>query len=281
MARDYLLKVEALATPPAVQARGGVPIAPLHDIGFTLAAGECLALEDCGSAGARSLLDCIHGDLKVHAGRICVRQASHGFPVDLGAASPEHLLELRRTTITRIGQRLWTDPRRSAREFVAAPLIALGWPRPQALERSDALLARLALPGRLAHCPIGTQPPGGLQRIRIARGFVADKPVLLLDEPLDSLDAAARRTVTDLIHEACRKGRGVVAHLNDVEVMHSVASRRLRIAQPASALVETRLSATEKLHIAVTHLKTGRASISTAPGPSPGVDRFRTPWRST
>ena len=66
---------------------------------------------------------------------------------------------------------------------------------------------------------------GEQQRVNIARGFVQPARLLLLDEPTASLDAANRRVVVDLVHEAKAQGAAVVGIFHDEEVRDAVADR--------------------------------------------------------
>ena len=54
---------------------------------------------------------------------------------------------------------------------------------------------------------------------------VVRRPILLLDEPTASLDAANRRIVVELIDEAKRNGTAIVGILHDREVRDAVADR--------------------------------------------------------
>ena len=55
------------------------------------------------------------------------------------------------------------------------------------------LLRRLNLPERLWQLPPATFSGGEQQRVNVARGFIAGRPLMLLDEPTASLDAANRK----------------------------------------------------------------------------------------
>lgn len=66
---------------------------------------------------------------------------------------------------------------------------------------------------------------GEQQRINIARGFIGDYPILLLDEPTASLDAKNRLAVTQLINNAKDKGCAIVGIFHDDEVRQEVADR--------------------------------------------------------
>ena len=68
---------------------------------------------------------------------------------------------------------------------------------------------------------------GEQQRVNIARSFVDPSPILLLDEPTASLDAANRDVVVDLIAEARQKRSAIIGIFHDEAVRDRVATRRL------------------------------------------------------
>ena len=70
---------------------------------------------------------------------------------------------------------------------------------------------------------------GERQRVNIARSFVRNCPVLLLDEPTASLDADNRQVVIDLIEEAKSRGVAIVNILHDQEVRDAVSNRSLDV----------------------------------------------------
>jgi len=59
---------------------------------------------------------------------------------------------------------------------------------------------------------------GEQQRVNFARGFISNLPVLLLDEPTASRDAANRAVVVALIGEKKRAGVAMVAIVRDDEI---------------------------------------------------------------
>jgi alpha-D-ribose 1-methylphosphonate 5-triphosphate synthase subunit PhnL len=65
--------------------------------------------------------------------------------------------------------------------------------------------------------------------VNIARGFIREDPLLLLDEPTASLDAANRGTVVSMIREAKAGGTAVVGIFHDDAVREAVADRVLRL----------------------------------------------------
>src|SRR5207302_9870911 len=59
----------------------------------------------------------------------------------------------------------------------------------------------------------------------LARGFISDLPILLLDEPTASLDAANRAVVVELVGQKKREGVAMVAIVHDDEIRHLIADR--------------------------------------------------------
>ena len=78
--------------------------------------------------------------------------------------------------------------------------------------------------------------------MNLARGFAPGYPVLLLDEPTASLDAANRDVAAALIREAKAAGAAVVGIFHDADVRDRVADRLFTI-EPASQQQEASRSA--------------------------------------
>ena len=139
------------------------------------------------------------------------------------------VLEIRRTSIGYVTQFLRVIPRVPAETIVAEPLLERGVPEDLALERSRGLLSRLGIPERLWHLSPMTFSGGEQQRVNIARGFAAQFPVLLLDEPTASLDSQNRERVLELISEARAAGTAVVAVFHDASERARACSREISL----------------------------------------------------
>ncbi len=98
-----------------------------------------------------------------------------------------------------------------------------GVQRDNARRRAADLLRRLNIPERLWPLPPATFSGGEQQRVNIARGFISDVPLLLLDEPTAALDAGNRAVVVDLVAEKKRRGTAVVAIVHDDDVRTAIA----------------------------------------------------------
>ena len=97
------------------------------------------------------------------------------------------------------------------------------------------MLRRLNIAERLWALPPSTFSGGEQQRVNIARGFISDMPILLLDEPTASLDGVNRKIVVDLVAEKKVRGVAMVAIVHDDEVRHLIADRIIDVTSFAAA----------------------------------------------
>ena len=215
------LSVSGLRKTFTMHLRGGVELPVIADAAFELHPGLCAVLGGPSGAGKSSILKMLYGNYAVDAGSILVRH--RGEVVDLANADPRTILALRRDTIGYVSQFLRVVPRIGAADIVAEPLIERGVDRKQAAQRAGEMLSRLNLPERLWALPPATFSGGEQQRVNIARGFITDHPILLLDEPTASLDAANRAVVVDMIAEKKRAGAALLGIFHDADVRNAVA----------------------------------------------------------
>jgi alpha-D-ribose 1-methylphosphonate 5-triphosphate synthase subunit PhnL len=225
---SFALRAENLGKSFTLHLQGGVTLPVLRALDLSVAPGECVALAGPSGAGKSTLMRCLYGNYGAGSGRILVRH--HGAAVDLAAADARLVRAVRRDTLGYVSQFLRVIPRVPAIEVVAEPLTARGVARDAALARAEALLARLNLPARLHQLPPATFSGGEQQRVNLARGFAPGYPVLLLDEPTASLDAANREVVIGLIAEAKARGAAIIGIFHDAEVRDRVADRLFDIA---------------------------------------------------
>ena len=224
-----MLRLEEVGKTFTLHAQGGVRLPVINGVSLSVDAGAALALVGPSGVGKSSLMRMIYGNYSCDQGRIYVRH--HGEMADVAAADPRTMLAIRRDTIGYISQFLRVIPRVPAIEVVAEPLRARGTPVDEAHQRAGELLSRLRIPKRLWSLSPVTFSGGEQQRVNIARGFAAPMPVLLLDEPTASLDAANRETVIELIDSARRDGAAIVGIFHDTQVRDRVSTRTCDLAQ--------------------------------------------------
>lgn len=199
--------------------QGGAALPVMAGVALEVARGECVGLIGASGAGKSTLMRMIWGNYRIDGGSIRVAG------VELAGAEARAVIALRRQTLGYVSQFLRVVPRVPTREVVAEPLLTLGVARDEALARAEAILARLNIPQRLWVLSPTTFSGGEQQRVNIARGFVHDWPVMLLDEPTASLDAANRAVVLDLIHEAKARGAAILGIFHDEAARAAVCDR--------------------------------------------------------
>ena len=212
----------------------GAQLNVLNAVDMTVSKGECVVLDGPSGMGKSTLLKLIYANYRASSGEIEVLQAD-GSTLELTKADPRELVRMRRYTVGYVSQFLRIIPRVSALDVVAEPLIedvahdiaAIE----EAREIARALLTRLRIPESLWELPPATFSGGEQQRINIARNMIKPRPILLLDEPTASLDAANTQTVIDLIQEALARGAALVGIFHDANVGHAVATRHIDVTQ--------------------------------------------------
>jgi alpha-D-ribose 1-methylphosphonate 5-triphosphate synthase subunit PhnL len=220
---ETVLRTERVEKSFTLHLQGGLRIPVLRGVELELHAGECVVLSGPSGAGKSTLLRSLYGNYRAEGGRILLRH--HGAWVDLAAADPRLVLEVRRDTLGYVSQFLRVVPRVPALEIVAEALTRRGAAPDEARERARAMLLRLNVPARLHGLPPATFSGGEQQRVNLARGFLGGHPVLLLDEPTASLDAGNRDVVVGLVREAKARGTAILGIVHDAPVRDAIADR--------------------------------------------------------
>ncbi|HEY2718136.1 MAG TPA: ATP-binding cassette domain-containing protein [Solirubrobacteraceae bacterium] len=200
------------------------------ELSMSMRAGEFVALLGANGSGKSTLLKAVLGALPLSAGRISVLGRPPGEAGEWIGYLPQRRsfaagTRLRGVDVVQLGLDgdLWGLP---------LPLV---WGRP--LARRRAARARVAetieLVGASAYAqrPIGELSGGEQQRLLIAQALVRRPQLLLLDEPLDSLDLQNQVSVAALVADVCRAS-GVAALLvaHDVNPLLSYLDRVVYLA---------------------------------------------------
>ncbi len=218
-----LIDAQQLSKTFVLHQQHGLALPVLADVSLQVAAGECVALTGPSGAGKSTLLKALYANYLVGGGSIRIRH--QGSWVDMTSARPHEIAAVRRHTLGYVSQFLRVIPRVSALDIVAEPLLEWGYSMQEAQQQAGAWLARLNIGERLWPLPPATFSGGEQQRVNIARGMIAPRPILLLDEPTASLDAANRAVVVELMREARQRGAALVGIFHDEDTRAAVASR--------------------------------------------------------
>jgi alpha-D-ribose 1-methylphosphonate 5-triphosphate synthase subunit PhnL len=227
------LELAGVAKTFTMHLQGGVRLPVVSGVSFAVHPGECAVLAGPSGAGKSSVLKMIFGSYRCDRGKILVHHG--GAATDVASAAPRQILALRRDTVGYVSQFLRAVPRVATLDVVAEPLIAAGADRETARKRAAELLRRLNIAPTLWGLPPATFSGGEQQRVNIARGFLPDLPLLLLDEPTASLDAENSAVVIDLIAERKRRGTAIVAIVHDAAMRDRIADTVIDITRFGAA----------------------------------------------
>ncbi len=184
-----------------------------------------MALVGPSGAGKSTLLRSLYGNYRAGSGHIYVQHDND--TVDIATASPREVVQVRARTLGYVSQFLRVVPRVPALDIVAEA--ARDMDRAQARKVAAEMLLLLNIPRRLHALPPATFSGGEQQRVNLARGFIGGHPILLLDEPTASLDAANRDVVAAMIQEAKAARTAIVGIFHDIEVRDAVADRLYQV----------------------------------------------------
>lgn len=151
----------------------------IDELSLTVRSGELMTLLGPSGCGKSTLIRTAGGFLRPQKGAVWLDGE------DVTNLPPEA-----RQTAT-VFQSHALFPHMSVGENVAYGLRARGTPRRQALGEAAAMLERVGL-GGMEKRPVQALSGGQQQRVALARALVLNPKVLLLDEPLSSLDASLR-----------------------------------------------------------------------------------------
>lgn len=191
--------------------------------------GECVVLAGESGVGKSTLMRSIYGNYLPTQGS--VRVLHDGQYVDITQALPHQVLDVRRRTLGYVSQFLRVIPRISTLHLVMEPLLENGVSAEEARARAETLLSALRLPKAHWDLPPATFSGGEQQRVNIARSFIRNYPVMLLDEPTASLDAENRAIVVTLIKEALARGAAMIGIFHDHDVRDAVATRLFGVSE--------------------------------------------------
>ena len=227
MSREKMIEAADLAKTFRLHNQGGIELPVFNGIELRVQGGECVVLFGPSGSGKSTLLRSIYGNYKPTAGSIKIRHEDKW--IDIVTAPPQAILRVRKTTMGYVSQFLRVIPRVPTLDVVSEPLRAIGVEAEEAKDKARDLLTRLNVPEHLWHVAPATFSGGEQQRVNIARGFIFDYPILLLDEPTASLDEENQEAVLGLIFEARDRGAALVGIFHDPGVRKAIGSRHFEM----------------------------------------------------
>ena len=249
--------------------RGGRKI--WSDVELSVASGEFVALLGPNGAGKTTLLRVLLGLLELSAGTARVLGQRPGTKNSRVGYLPQRrtfdaATRVRGVDVVRLG----LDGRRWG-----VPLPAIGRFGARGTDARERVKEMIELVGAdsYARRAIGELSGGEQQRLLIAQALVRDPALLILDEPLDSLDLSNQAQVAALVQRVCReRGVAVVLVAHDVNPLLPYLDRVIYLAgghalagTPDEVISSERLSALYRTPIEVLRTSDGRMVVVGAP----------------
>ncbi len=195
----------------------------VHDCSLTVARGEILVLMGLSGSGKSTLLRAVNGLNPVCRGAVTVHDK--GWNCEVGSASKEDLLKVRRECVAMVFQQFGLLPWRTVRENVGLGLELAGQTSAQMREKVDSQLKLVGLHER-ADAKVGELSGGMQQRVGLARAFVTDAPILLMDEPFSALDPLIRTRLQDeLLELQAKLHRTIIFVSHDLDEAFKIGDR--------------------------------------------------------
>ncbi|MDR6200670.1 molybdate transport system ATP-binding protein [Microbacterium sp. SORGH_AS428] len=162
------------------------------EVPLVVASGETVAIMGPSGAGKSTMLDALAGLVPLSEGRIVLDEDE--------VSTPRFQLAPARRGTVLLGQDPHLFPHLSARENVAFGPRAAGMPARAARALAEEWLVRVGLPDAGKRRPADLSG-GQQQRVAIARALAASPRLVLLDEPLTSLDPVTADGIRALLAE--------------------------------------------------------------------------------
>ncbi len=231
MEPNLLLSIRNLQKRFVLHAVDARVVEGLRGVDLDLERGEHLALAGTSGAGKSSMLKCIHRTYAVDAGSIEFRSAD-GRQYDLATLPDAEMAELRSREIGYVSQFLRAEPRRGVLDVVVRAATRRGMANDEAGDRAAEVLRRMNIGERLWQTYPTLLSGGEKQRVNLAAGIVAAPRLLLLDEPVASLDPDNRDAVLSVIEDVPdQTGATVLSVFHDWDAIARCADRVVVLAQ--------------------------------------------------
>ncbi len=205
-----------------IQASTG-QILGVHDCSLSVAQGEILVLMGLSGSGKSTLLRGVNALNPVVRGEVRVFDGTQ--MVSVTKAPPEVLRKMRLSKIAMVFQAFGLLPWRTVRDNVGLGLELAGQSAAERQAKVDEQLALVNL-SQWADRKVGDLSGGMQQRVGLARAFVTDAPILLMDEPFSALDPLIRARLQDeLLDLQAKLKRTIIFVSHDLDEAFKIGNR--------------------------------------------------------
>jgi len=204
--KDAVTGAPALEVRDLIVAYPGIRRLALKSVSLCVPIGAQIALVGHNGAGKSTLLKAVAGLLPVRSGSIAIYGNRPGARHHRVAYLPQR------------GEIDWRFPITLRKLVLTGRYVHLGWLRRPSHEDwriADTMIDQLGL-NDLSERQISQLSGGQQQRAMLARALAQEAELLLLDEPLNAVDAETRTVITDLLESLHTQGRTVITATHDL-----------------------------------------------------------------
>lgn len=216
------LEVKDLNKTFKVHTRDSIEVKGFENINLNVKQGEFLSLYGPSGAGKSSILKTLFRTYTTTSGNIIFHK-DNGNTIDISTATESEILNLRKNEIGYVSQFLQILPRISAVDVVSQQLIFKGESEEISRSKAKEMLNYLSIREELFNLSPLTFSGGEQQRVNIAKGIIAPKSLLLLDEPTASLDKGNTMKVVEKLKLLKTQGVAMVGIFHDLEAMNIIS----------------------------------------------------------
>jgi len=199
-------------------------ITALDNISLEINKGECVAVIGESGSGKSTLA---LASMKLLASNTLMSGRIFLDDVDISDMTDKEMEQLRWNKISIVFQNYGDvlNPVHRIIDQVAEPLIKNGESRSVALEKSGKMLDHLKIkPGRDILFPHQISA-GERQRVLMAMALITDPDILVLDEPVASVDAITKSYLAKVIKQQVNAGKAVLLITHDLSFAHLCSDR--------------------------------------------------------
>ena len=206
----------------------------LKGLSLSAKTGDVITLIGSSGSGKSTFLRCLNLLEQPHQGRLSLAGEELKLVRDrdgsLKAADARQLQHWRaRLAFVFQNFNLWAH-RTVLENVIEAPIYVLGQPRAEAIDKAQALLARVGMAQRQQAYP--AQLSGGeQQRVAIARALAVDPEVMLFDEPTSALDPELVGEVLKVMRDLAAEGRTMIVVTHEMGFAREVSNHVLFLHQ--------------------------------------------------
>jgi len=206
----------------------------LKGISLTARQGDVISLIGASGSGKSTFLRCINlletpdsGDVRVQGELIAMKKTRSGENVPADRRQVDRI----RSRLGMVFQsfNLWSH-KTVLENVIEAPIHVLGVARAEAVDRAEALLAKVGIADKRNVYP-GHLSGGQQRRAAIARALAMEPAVMLFDEPTSALDPELVGEVLKVMRDLAEEGRTMLVVTHEMGFAREVSSHVMYLHQ--------------------------------------------------